>query len=77
MLANCLYRQQASYDLSRRLLTSVAEDRAVVLLGSLDHGSSDHRTSKTSSEKVYMMLAELSMSVWDEYLTSVLVDGVA
>jgi hypothetical protein len=55
----------------------VAEDRAVVLLGSLDHGSSDHRASKTSSEKVYMMLAELSMSVWDEYLTSVLVDGVA
>jgi hypothetical protein len=66
MLANCLYKQQASCDLSRRLLTSVAEDRAVVLLGSLDHGSSDHRASKTGSEEVYSMLAELSMNVGNE-----------
>lgn len=66
MLADCSYRQQASCDLSRRLLTSVAEDRAVVLLGSLDHGSGDHRAGKTGSEEVYSMLAELSMSIGDE-----------
>lgn len=44
----------------------MAEDRAVMLLGSLDHGSGDHRAGKTCSEEVYSILAETSMSIGDE-----------
>jgi hypothetical protein len=59
------------------LLTSVAENCAVVLLSNLDHRPSDDWAGKTGSEQVISMLVVLSMNVEAEYLTSVLIDCVA
>jgi len=55
----------------------VAQDRAVVLLRDFDHGPGDHWAGKTRPEKVFSMLAGMSISGQVEYLTSVLVDCVA
>ncbi|KAI6769899.1 hypothetical protein HG530_004528 [Fusarium avenaceum] len=64
-----------------RLLTSVAEDRAVVLLGSLDHGSGDHRAGKTGSEEVYsirpdQLVNELLLDILDDHALSTELDGL-
>ena len=59
------------------LLTSVAQNCAVMLLCDLDHGPGDYRACQTGSEQVFSVLVDQSISNRIEYLTSVLIDCIA
>lgn len=68
---------QLDQNSTKRPPTSVAQDRAVILLSNLNHRPGDDRAGETSSEQVFRALAVSSKSIHCDYLTSVLIDSVA